>query len=273
MKKLLTGCALFFAFIILLFMLVLVMIPDQVVSQFVIQTAASQGVKLQARQLGTALPLGLKGREISIMDREKTLVSIDNAAVRLRILPLFTGKVALSVKVNIGAGKGSGNIYVYPKQAGSFQITDLELAAIPVLANAIEGDIKGTVKVDAQFKDNSGEAKLRINSLGLSKAKFAAMPLPDLTVPETRGLLRFNNNKVNITNMAMQGEGIYLRLNGSLSLNPDAPLNLKLELLPSAELLEKQKSVFLIMLPYTVAPGRYTLPIGGTLSAPQLISR
>lgn len=254
-------------------MLVLMMIPEQVIRQFAIQTAASQGITLQARQIGTTLPLGLKGKEISVINKGKSLFALDQAVVRLRLLPLFTGKVALSVKASTGTGRANGNVYVYPQQKGNFQITDLELAAIPALTDAIEGEIKGTIKLDAEFKDNTGEAKLRINSLGLSKAKLAAMPLPDLTVPETRGLLKFDNNKINIANMAMQGEGIYLRLGGSFSLNPDAPLNLKLELLPSAELLEKQKSIFLIMLPYITSPGRYTLPIGGTLSSPQLIAR
>ncbi|CAH2031553.1 type II secretion system protein GspN [Trichlorobacter ammonificans] len=258
---------------LLLPVLTVLMIPDRVIERFVVRSLASRGVTLQAERLGTAVPLGLKGSGLAIGDGNATYLTIDRASVRLRLLPLLTGTVAASLEGRIGAGTIGGSVTLYPSPGGNLQVSGLQLAELPVLTRTIEGSITGTLQLDAEFKGASGEAKLRISSLGLSKAKLAAMPLPDLTVPDTRGLLKLSGSTVSIASLAMQGEGIYLRLTGSLPLAPSAPLALNLELLPTAELLERQKSVFLLMFPYLTSPGRYTLPIGGTLASPQLTPR
>lgn len=254
-------------------MLTVLMIPDRVVEQFVVRTLAGRGVTLKAERLGTALPLGLKGSGLAIGDGSAVYLTIDRASIRLRLLPLMTGRVVASLEGRVGSGTVSGTVTLHPSLRGTLQVSGLELAALPAVTRTIEGAVKGTLQLDAEFRGTGGEAKLRISSLGLSRARLAGMPLPDLTVPDTRGLLKLHGATVTIANLAMQGDGIYLRLGGSLPLAPSAPLNLTLELLPSAELLERQKSVFLLMFPYLTSPGRYALPIGGTLSSPQLSVR
>jgi len=264
---LVTGC-------LFLPLLVWQMIPDQAIRQFLTRTLASQGFSLQARQLGTTFPIGLKATGLSIGDDVTSYLAMDRVTMQLRLLPLFTGKLAVNLESRIGTGTASAAVTLYPRTQGTLFVNNLDIASIPAATNAIEGSIKGTLNLEAAFRQTSGsvtgEAKLRINSLALSGAKVSAMPLPDLTVPETRGLLKLNGPAIDITNLAMQADGIYLRLSGKLPLTPAAPLNLTLELMPSAELLERQKSVFLIMFPYLTAPGHYRLPISGTLSSPQL---
>lgn len=272
--NLLITCAALAAGCLLMPFLVWQMIPDQAIRQFISRNLASQGLHLQAKELGTAFPLALKGNGLSIGDGINPYLAVDRASARLRLLPLFTGKLAVSLEGRTGAGTASSAVTLFPRTQGTLFINNLEIASIPAITNAIEGSIKGTLNLEAAFRQTSGsvtgEAKLRVNSLALSGAKVSAMPLPDLTVSETRGMLKLNGPTIDITNLAMQADGIYLRLSGKLPLTPAAPLNLALELLPSAELLERQKSVFLMMFPYLTAPGHYRLPISGTLSSPQL---
>lgn len=259
-----------------LFMPILVwqMIPDQAIRQFLTRTLASQGLNLQARQLGTTFPIGLKVTGLSIGDGTTPYLTMEQVSAKLRLLPLFTGKLAINLEGRLNTGTASATVTLYPSTQGTLLINNLEIASIPAVRNAIEGTIKGTLNLEAAFRRTSGsvtgDAKLRINSLSLSGAKLSSMPLPDLTVPETRGLLKLNGPAIDITNLGMQAKGIYLRLSGKLPLTPAAPLNLTLDLMPSAELMERQKSVFLIMFPYMMAPGHYRLPISGSFSNPQI---
>lgn len=272
--NLLTTCAALAAACLLLPFLVWQLIPDRAIRQFVTGNLAAQGLHLKAQKLGTTFPFALQGAGLSIGDDSADYLAIDRATVRLRLLPLFTGKLAVNLNARTGTGTATAAVTLYPRTQGTLFINNLEIAAIPAVTNAIEGSVKGVLNLDAAFRQTTsgvtGEAKLRINSLALSGAKVSAMPLPDLTVSETRGLLKLNGSTIDIATLAMQADGIYLRLSGKLPLTPAAPLNLTLELLPSAELLERQKSVFLMMFPYLTAPGHYSLPISGTLASPQL---
>jgi type II secretion system protein N len=49
-----------------------------------------------------------------------------------------------------------------------------------------------------------------------------------------------------------------------------APLNLTLELMPTAEYLERQKLVFLLLARYLDTPGHYQIPVKGVLGKPAM---
>lgn len=277
-ERLITALALVSGFLALL-PLAWSMLPDTTIEQAVSQQLASHGIAMQAQTCTTGFPFRIIARNVTLSDAvgHKPLLVIDQLSTRLRLLPLVLGKATCTATGQIGPGQLSATVTIYPALKGELHLSGLPLNALPVLTSTLTGTVKGTALLEMQFNQQQGitvgEARLRIADLQLAQARLAALALPDLTIPETRGLLKLQGDTITVSSLALQGDGIYLRLTGTLPLNPSAPLSLALELLPTTELLERNRSLFLLMTPYQTAPGAFRLPIGGSLSNPQLLSR
>lgn len=258
--------------------LTLLFIPDAVIRQAVSQSLAANGITLQATKIGTALPFGIKATGIALADTTTSLINLDHVSVQLRPLSLLSGKVAVTVTANTGSSTLTGAVTLLPRLHGALQISNLQLADIPLLATASGGTVKGTASIDLNLPSVTaagaeGTARLVIKNIQLKGVRISNMPLPDVNFPELRGIVKIKGQTVIIDNLALQGDGIYLRLSGTASLAAGSPLNLGIELLPGAEFLEQQKTVFLFMIPYQISPGHYKLPITGTLANPRLAGR
>ena len=274
------GFAAALAGLLLLIMLAFWFISDRALEQALRARLEPQGLTLQARNLRTTIPFALAADQLTIGDANGAWLTVEQLRLRLQLLPLLTGRVRLSVSGRSGAGSMLGSFSIYPlkKRSGTIRIAGLELAGIPLLTSKLGGQLRGTARLDLDFTTQqngllTGTSKLQITALELKAASIAGMSLPDLTVKEARGLVTTSGPRITVDSLAMQGDGIYLRLTGTTSVAPNAPLNLSLQLMPTAEFLERQKSIFLLMMLYQTAPGSYTLPISGTLSSPQLAGR
>lgn len=258
--------------------LTLLFIPDTAVQQAVSRIVAANGFTLLAKNIGTALPFGITATGISVSDATTTLLTFEHASLQLRLLPLLTGRIAIKVSAGSGSSTVAGTVSLLPRLQANLQITNYELSTIPFLSAASGGSVTGLAQVDLNLdsKQNAaadGDARLLVRNLNLKGVRISSMPLPDASFPELRGLLKIKGQTIVIDNLALQGNGIYLRLGGSVPLSAAAPLNLSLELMPSAEFMEQQKSVFLFMALYQASPGHFKLPISGTLTSPQLAGR
>ena len=258
--------------------LTLLFIPDAVVRQVASQMLAANGATLQAAKIGTALPFGIKATRLTLANQSANLITLDRISLQLRPLALLSGNVSFKIAANIGAGTINGTLTVLPRLQGTLQVNKLELADIPLLATATGGTIQGTARIDLSLQPtppsgSGGEARILIRNVQVKGVRISSMPLPDASFPELRGIVKIKGQTVVVDNLALQGNGIYLRLGGTAPLSAGAQLNLNLELMPGAEFLEQQKSVFLFMIPYQVSPGHYKLPISGTLTSPQLAGR
>lgn len=274
------GFAALLAGLLLLIMLAFWFISDRSLEQAIRARLEQQGLTLQARNLRTTIPFALAADQLTIGDLNGAWLTVEQLRLRLQLLPLLTGRVSLSVSGRSGSGSMFGSFSIYPlkKRSGTIRIAGLELAGIPLLTSKLGGQLRGTARLDLDFTTQqngllTGTSKLQITALELKAASIAGMSLPDLTVKEARGLVTTSGPRITVNSLAMQGDGIYLRLTGSTSITPSAPLNLSLQLMPTAEFLERQKSIFLLMMLYQTAPGSYTLPISGTLASPQLAGR
>lgn len=278
--RLIGGFAAALAGLLLVLMLAVWFMSDRSLEQALRERLEPQGLTLQARNLRTTIPFALAADRLTIGDLNGAWLTVEQLRLRLQLLPLLTGRIRLSLSGRSGSGSlhGSFNIYPLKKRSGTIRIAGLELANIPLLTSKLGGQLHGTARLDLDFTTQksgllAGTAKLKITALGLKGASIAGMALPDLTVQEARGLVTTSGPQITVDSLAMQGDGIYLRLTGSTSITPNAPLNLSLQLMPTAEFLERQKSIFLLMMLYQTAPGSYTLPISGTIASPQLAGR
>lgn len=259
--------------------LALQLIPDQTIEQALVRLLAARGITMQAGRFTVGFPASLNASDLTLGTPSDTLFKADQLHVRPRFAPLLLGRLSLSLNGRIGAaGRLQGQVQVAPRLTGLIQAQELQLGDLPVLTTLLGSGLSGVARIDLTLSDTpatglGGEIKLQVRNLRLQQVRLASLPLPDVTFPEVRGLAKLHGQTITLNNLALQGTGLYARLSGAVNLAPQAPLQLQLELMPDAELLASQQSVFLLMLPFQVTPGSYRLPISGTLHSPQLASR
>ncbi len=229
------------------------------------------------RNSARRLPLGIKARNLEIADERGPLLRADSAAVRLRLLPLFAGKVSFSYRAEIGKGEIRGDFSPFSGGEAHVEISHLRLEDIPFFPTATGARIKGDLQAQGSFRGKgnsaSGEAQLEVKNVELAGVKIGEMPLPDASYDNVRGALKVNKGKAVLESFTLQGEGLYVRLKGDFPVIAPlgaAPLNLTLELMPKPDFLEKQKFVFLLLAKYLTSPGAYQIPIRGTLAKPAI---
>jgi type II secretion system protein N len=263
--------------LLLFVVFVIIFTPATAVQGVVDRALGSAGYTFRASQFGKALPLGIKAGNVEIADGRGVLFKADDAAVRLRLLPLLTGRISFGFRADIRDGEVTGDFS--PSRGGKmeFRISKVRLEDIPFFTNVADVRAKGELDAEGEFRGNgsnaAGKARLEIKRLELAGVKIGGMPLPDASYDAVRGALKVAGGRAVLESATLQGEGIYVRLSGDFPVtNPlgAAPLNLTLELMPKPDFLEKQKLVFLLLTRYLVSPGNYRIPIHGTLGRPAI---
>jgi len=254
---------------------VIIFTPTGAVQGLLDRELGAAGYTFRAGEFGKALPIGIKARKVEIGDDRGLLFKADEAVVRLRLLPLLTGKMSFSYRAGIGGGEVRGGFSLNRGGEMAFLISHLRLEDIPFFSTAAGTRARGDLKGEGSFRGRGskavGEARLEIRGVELAGVKIGEMPLPDANYDLVRGALKVNGGKAVLGSATLQGDGIYVRLKGDFPVTEPigaAPLNLTLELMPKPDFLEKQKFVFLLLARYLVSPGNYRIPVNGTLAHP-----
>ena len=263
------------AALILLAIFVIAFIPDRELQGVAVRALAQSGYTMRAAHFGVALPLGVKARNLEIADERGVLLKVDEAAVRLRLLPLLTGKVSFGYRARIGKGDIRGDFSLLRGAGMEVAVSHLRLEDIPFFPTATGAQLKGDLQAQGSIRGRGtaarGEVRLEMKGVELAGVKIGEMPLPDASYDTVRGALKIAGGKVVLESATLQGEGLFVRLKGDFPvLTPPgaAPLNLTLELMPKPDFLEKQKFVFLLLTKYLDSPGHYQIPIRGVLAKP-----
>ncbi len=272
-KCIITGLLILFASV-LIPLFAWSMLSTGSVEDFFNRQLLASGTSMHAERFITAFPFRIVVNSVTLneLESKKPLIKIDHLSVRLRLQPLFVGRVAFIAEGKSGSAMLSAEVNIYPAKSGKLKIRDLSLETIPFVSKAFNSKIKGLANLDFQYSQNknetAGEARLKIDSLRLQGASFGALSLPDIKIPETRGVLKLEGNNLVINSLAMQGDDIYLRTSGTIQINSPLPISLITEIMPKAESMERNKSIFLMMAPYQAAPAVFRLKIRGTLANP-----
>ena len=255
--------------------LTLLFIPDRELQGIAARLLAQEGYTLQAASFRKAFPLGIAVRGLTLASNEGKLLALDEATVRLRLLPLLTGRANLALTARIGTGRLTGETTLGRQPALRFQVSDLPLESIPFFTTRTGAQVKGLLRGRGEISGSGpasrGEIQLEAKGAEIRGVRIGEMPLPDASYPTIQGMLRIGGGKTILESFTLQGEGLFVRLKGELPITlplAAAPLNLTLELMPKPEFLEKQKFVFLLLVKYLSSPGHYQVPIRGTLGKP-----
>jgi type II secretion system protein N len=246
---------------------------DAVLAQFL----SRQGLTLAPAVHKTLLP-GLAWNNLLLSSEQGQLLSCERLQVRVLLLPLFVGRAVIYGGATIGKGHLDIRYALNGKAALDLDADGISLADIPffksVLGAKVAGNLwsRGTLQRGA--KGLSGDLKLEVKQLEFSGVKLGAFPLPDAANLKTQGMVRVSNGKAHLESFTLEGNGIYMRLSGELPTGANAaatPLNMRMEIMPKPEFLEKQKLVFMLLAKFMTSPGVYTVPIRGTLLKPQIL--
>lgn len=267
------GCA---ASLVLFLVLTILFVPIAEVKGVITRVLAREGYELRVDDFHKSFPLGISLRNAEVRDRRGLLLKLDTATVRLKLLPLFVGIVSLDARARIGEGELSASFE--PRTSTiSLHSEGLRLQDVPLLQVATNANMQGKLFVDGSFTGRGnalqGDMRMEIKQAELRGIKVSGMPLPDASYDTIRGMFRASGGMGSLESLTFQGDGIYIRLKGTLAMTgplPSAPLDLTIELMPKPDFLEKQKLVFLLLAKYQKSPGAYRIPVAGTLTSPAL---
>lgn len=238
---------------------------------------ADQGLTLAAKDFGKAFPLGIRGSGWTLSSPKGQLLTLDKAAIRLKLMPLLSGKFSLAIKASSGSGKIDATVSTAAAGSLQVQIHGMNLEQMPFFTTVTGTRAAGIVSCQADIKGmqgkSSGFIKLDARGVDLTGVKLGEMPLPDASYRSVQGMVHITSGTAAIESFTLQGDGLYVRLKGNIlpggSL-PASPLVMTLELMPKPEFLEKQKFIFLLLAKYLDTPGHYQIPIKGVLGKPLL---
>lgn len=260
--------------LVLLMVLTVILVPVAEVKGVVTRALAREGYVVETEEFRKSFPLGFGVKNAEIRDERGLLLKLDSATFRLKFLPLFIGKIVLDADARIRDGEVSASYQPRTSQI-SLRSERLRLQDLPLLQVASGANLQGELFLDGSFRGKgtalNGALRMEIKQAELSGIKVSEMPLPDASYETIRGMFRVSSGTGNLESLTFQGDGIYIRLKGTLAMAKSvgaAPLNLTIELMPKPEFLEKQKLVFLLLAKYQKSPGSYQIPVTGTLLNP-----
>ena len=257
--------------------LTILFVPSIEIQRLASRAMAPYGLSLTSTSLNKAFPLGITAKGVTLSGQSGVLMNFDTITVKPRLLPLFAGGVIVSLKGRIGSGILEAEAEMTRKGKFGLACQKVRLEDIPFFTTVAGTQAKGELRIkgDLQGKgaDSRGSLQIEARELDLRGVRISGTPLPDASYKTMQGMIRIASGSMSLESVTLQGEELYVRLSGSFPAGrapSSTPLNLKLELMPKPEFLEKQKFIFLLLTKYLISPGHYQLPIRGTLASPLL---
>jgi type II secretion system protein N len=264
--------------VLLFLILTALFIPGTVIISAANSGLSKYGLTLDVADFGKALPLGIKGKGLTLSSSDGELLKIDKGRLAFELLPLFLGRVSVVIDAEIGSGTMTAALSLMRAPSARIEVKKVRLEDIPFFRTAAgmkaSGILSGKAETTARIARSKGYLQLDVQGVDLSGIKIGDMPLPDAAYRTVQGMIRIKDGKGSIESFTLQGDDLYVRLKGGLPLaDPIAatPLDLSLELMPKPALLEKQKLIFLLLLKFQDTPGHYLIPVRGTLGKPKVL--
>ena len=252
-------------------------LPTRQVNELIDLVLADQGLSLSPEAHKTLLP-GLAWRKPVLSSNQGPLLRFDRLGIRLRLLPLLTGRAVIGLTSALDAGHLDLEYGINGTDALELAADGIPLSDIPffktVLGATAGGNLWSEGRLFRKAGRLSGDVKLEVKQLSFSGVKLGAFPLPDAANLRCQGMAKVADDRARLESFTLQGDGIYMRLSGELPNGADAarsPLNLTLEIMPKPEFMDKQKLVFLLLAKFAASPGVYKVPIRGTLLKPVIL--
>ncbi len=251
--------------------------PTAKIDAMIAAALSRQGLMLSPVVHKTVLP-GLSWDNMVLSSDQGPLLSCERTRIRVLLLPLLAGRAVISGVATIGKGHLDLTYALNGADAVDLDADGISLADIPffksVLGAQVSGDLWSKGSLQRGKKGLSGDLKLEVKQLAFSGVKLGAFPLPDVANLKTQGMVRVTDGMARLESFTLEGDGIYMRLSGAIPSGANAAqtlLDMRLDIMPKPEFLEKQKVVFMLLAKFMTSPGVYSVPIRGTMLKPQIL--
>ncbi|NJD91773.1 MAG: type II secretion system protein GspN, partial [Geobacter sp.] len=208
--------------LLLFTLLTILFIPSATLLNAANSGLSQYGLTLSAVKLGKALPLGIKGRGITLASDSGELLTISQGELVVELLPLLTGRLTITTTAAIGSGSLRSGFSLGRNPATTIEVKNVRLEDIPFFKNVAavkaSGILSGKVATKGPLARAKGFVQLEVQGAEVTGIKIGDMPLPDSAYKTVQGMLRIDGGKANIDSFTLQGDDLYVRLKGGLPL-------------------------------------------------------
>ena len=250
---------------------------------------ASPRLDIAVERIAPSILMGLNFMQAKVALEESpssVLLSADRLLVKPKLLSLLSGKQKFSFHCEAYQGDVKGSIHFEKEPNPGFIETDVALSNIQigdysylshVLGRPLEGKLAGTVTYSGQYKpmlDGSGEANLKLSD-GKLELLQPFLTLKEIDFSEMEIDMVIENQKIDMTRLALKGKQLQGTLSGSITLKKqfaDSSLDLKGTIEPFAALFKSGGGIqdTVAVLKQRLNKGTLSFLIRGTIKAPEI---
>lgn len=255
--KIILALILFLIFLIsLIFGVWFIAVPEDMISGYISDSVKSDKLKIKTQGIEKGLFLTLRIRKIEIKRADETSLAVfENLYIKPDFPSFFKLKPQIPFTAEIHSGTAQG-AYDVRKEALVLNARDIKLQDISALKLInVEGEGRLFLKIEI-IKDE-GNILFNIKDASL---KTTYLPggyiLPFNWFNNIKGLLSIKKEGVEVKSFALEGEGIYARIKGSITTDAS---DLNMEIMPDESF--KKSPLLILISPFQVSPGYYIIPI------------
>ncbi len=234
----------------------LIVVPRDMIQEKIESSLTDGGISVKAKGLSKGLfySLGIEALEVS---RDGRLVL---SVYDLQVLPTWSSLLRLRAGLRYSGELAGGTLRGSASTDGRshdimLEARDVQLALTEVY-NLTGQRLEGSVEAYMKFSDHVGTGTVKAQQLRALDVMVQGFKVPEDLFHTARGAFNVKGNRLEVTSLALEGEGVYARLSGKLD---PVSADLKLEVMPEAPDLEMLMSA--AMGKYKASAGHYIIPI------------
>lgn len=271
LKRLLLGSIIFLGSIFILIITLYLILPEDLIRDGItryVEKGGGLGLSIEGLNKGPLLTF--KARGVSILqgrEAKEPFIYIEELMFRLKPLDLVLGRLTLPFWGSAGGGGIRGKAsFKNGQRYVSLNLDGVGVEAFPSLRGlGFEGGrIKGELDVKIWGGCPSGSFRLEAIEPRIPRFPKGLVPGDGFERLWLNAVL--DNCKVDVRTLSGEGDGIYVKASGSLSITEPFPVDITLEVFPK----RGDKGLLSALGGHKVSFNHYTISIRGTLSHLQI---
>ncbi len=244
----------------------IVAVPESVILDVMSGPLRSRGLTIETEGFAKGPLISVTAEKATLrwtgqVGKDLPLLTATDVSARLNFPSLLRFRPRVDIKGRIGTGSLSGHVAITGTDNSEVKGNGIPITDIPILGSSGFGG-EGRFSFDLQQEGNDAEIRLTLEDARISATSLKGIPLPLDLFQRMRGLFVLSGGSTDITSLALEGNGIYARLKGTIK---DTVLNGTIEASIDTSVRDNALIAAAIRR-YMVTPGYYVIPVSQQLS-------